>query len=334
MSEKHRGVTAGEIELDPEGLVRKRREVIAPLEPAPLGGPPLLGQASSVHLDRERELRFRRAYREREAQLRRSQRLAPERDTGRRIDRDSDPAVAVNGKIAGFRFSTAVKNGRFEAAEIRERWRAAAPGWGTHGALVREMTAPVSAAMVEMGEPAGDERWLDVAAGVGDPALDVARSLGAGGFVVTTDPVLEMVRVARRAVRKGGAPARVAAVVAAAEAMPFAGSFAGLTCRFGAMFFADPPRALAALRSTLEPGGRGVFAVWAEREGNPFFQEVNEAVRAMVPDAPVPAPDDPHGFRYAAEGSLAKLLAEKGSGQGLISICAAGGQGVTAILSR
>jgi acetyl-CoA C-acetyltransferase len=31
-------------------------------------------------------------------------------------------------------------------------------------------------------------------------------------------------------------------------------------------------------------------------------------------------------------GVLAKLLAEKGSGRGLISICAAGGQGVTAIM--
>ena len=129
---------------------------------------------------------------------------------------------------------------------------------------------------------------------------------------MTTDPVLEMVRVARRAVHEGAASARAAAVVAAAEAMPFAGSFAGLTCRFGAMFFADPPRALATLRSTLAPGGRGVFAVWAEREGNPFFQEVNQAVREMFPDAPVPEPDDPHGFRYAAEGALARLLGASG----------------------
>ncbi|TKG73237.1 acetyl-CoA C-acetyltransferase [Prauserella endophytica] len=33
-------------------------------------------------------------------------------------------------------------------------------------------------------------------------------------------------------------------------------------------------------------------------------------------------------------GTLAKLLQEKGSGRGLISICAAGGQGITAILER
>ena len=45
------------------------------------------------------------------------------------------------------------------------------------------------------------------------------------------------------------------------------------------------------------------------------------------------------GHPFAATGarivaSLAKTLAEKGSGRGLISICAAGGQGVTMILER
>ena len=45
------------------------------------------------------------------------------------------------------------------------------------------------------------------------------------------------------------------------------------------------------------------------------------------------------GHPFAATGgrivaTLAKLLAEKGSGRGLISICAGGGQGVTAILER
>jgi acetyl-CoA C-acetyltransferase len=45
------------------------------------------------------------------------------------------------------------------------------------------------------------------------------------------------------------------------------------------------------------------------------------------------------GHPFAATGgriiaTLATLLAERGSGRGLISICAAGGQGVTAILER
>ena len=45
------------------------------------------------------------------------------------------------------------------------------------------------------------------------------------------------------------------------------------------------------------------------------------------------------GHPFAATGArivttLAKVLAQKGSGRGLISICAAGGQGVVAIIER
>jgi acetyl-CoA C-acetyltransferase len=45
------------------------------------------------------------------------------------------------------------------------------------------------------------------------------------------------------------------------------------------------------------------------------------------------------GHPFAATGgrivaTLAKMLAHKGSGRGLISICAAGGQGVVAIIER
>ena len=45
------------------------------------------------------------------------------------------------------------------------------------------------------------------------------------------------------------------------------------------------------------------------------------------------------GHPFAATGgrivaTLAKLLAQKGSGRGLISICAAGGQGVVTILEK
>jgi acetyl-CoA C-acetyltransferase len=45
------------------------------------------------------------------------------------------------------------------------------------------------------------------------------------------------------------------------------------------------------------------------------------------------------GHPFAATGgrivaSLAKALAEKGGGRGLVSVCAAGGQGVVAIVER
>jgi SAM-dependent methyltransferase len=194
-----------------------------------------------------------------------------------------------------------------EAGEIRRRWREAAPRWRRNGAIVRDMTASVSEAMVEMALPDPGECWLDVASGLGDPATRLAERVGPRGRVVMSDLAYEMAVAASESL--GG---RAEVVTAAAEALPFRPVFDGVTCRFGAMFFADPPLALAELRRALRPGGRAVFAVWGDPERNPFFHAVSAAVREVVPEAPEPDPDDPHGFRYAPAGKLGGLLRSGG----------------------
>ena len=194
-----------------------------------------------------------------------------------------------------------------EAGEIRQRWREAAPRWRRNGTIVREMTVPVSRAMVEAARPAPGERWLDVASGLGDPATDVAARVGPTGRVVMSDVAYEMAAAASE-----NLAGKATVVTAAAEALPFQPAFDGLTCRFGVMFFADPARALDELRHSLKPGGRAVFAVWGAPERNPFFSQVTAAVRAVVPEAPEPDPDDPHGFRYAPPGKLGDLLRSSG----------------------
>ncbi|MGH7570580.1 MAG: class I SAM-dependent methyltransferase [Gemmatimonadota bacterium] len=195
-----------------------------------------------------------------------------------------------------------------DKTELREHWRAAAPGWLMHGDFVRETTEPVSRAMIERAAPVPGECWLDVAGGVGDPALYVALALDGGGQAVVTDLVVEMAAKSRAVVREAAPALRVSAVAASADEMPFEGAFDGLTCRFGVMFFPEPLPALVALRQTLKPGGRGVFAVWAERERNAFFREVSAAVLARFPEMPVPDPDEPHTFRFSTKGELAEFL--------------------------
>ena len=194
-----------------------------------------------------------------------------------------------------------------EASEIRRRWREAAPRWRQNGTIVREMTVPVSRAMVEAARPAPGERWLDVASGLGDPATEVAARVAPTGRVVMSDLAYEMAAAASE-----NLAGKATVVTAAAEALPFHPAFDGLTCRFGAMFFADPARALDELRHSLKPGGRSVFAVWGAPERNPFFSEVTAAVREVVPEVPEPDPDDPHGFRYAPPGKLGGLLRSSG----------------------
>lgn len=194
--------------------------------------------------------------------------------------------------------------------EIEARWREAAPRWRAHGELVASLTAPVSRALVDAAQPAADEWWLDIAGGVGDPAHLLVDRIDPGGRVVVTDLVPEMVAAARDKVDPSGV--RLSAVAGAAEALPFHGTFHGATCRFGIMFFADADRALREIRAALLPGGRAVFAVWGSRERNPFFTEVDRAVRNIVPDLPAPDPDGPHAFRYAPPGKLVDLARAAG----------------------
>ena len=191
--------------------------------------------------------------------------------------------------------------------EIKRRWREAAPRWKQHGRVVRELTKPVSSAMVDSAGPVRGESWLDVASGTGDPGAQLAERMGATGRVVMSDLAHEMAVAASE-----GLDGKVAVVTAAAEALPFRRAFDGVTCRFGAMFFADPAGALDGIRQVLKPGGRAVLAVWGVPERNPFFSEVTAAVREVVPETPAPDPDDPHGFRYAPAGKLATLMRSTG----------------------
>ena len=45
-----------------------------------------------------------------------------------------------------------------------------------------------------------------------------------------------------------------------------------LFSRFGVMFFAEPARALASLRTALKPSGRLAFARWRKFDENPRLQ--------------------------------------------------------------
>jgi SAM-dependent methyltransferase len=204
--------------------------------------------------------------------------------------------------------------GMTHTLEQQDRWRRAAPRWRVHQGFVRALTAPASEALLAAAKPAPGETWLDVAAGVGDPAVSLVDRVAPSGRVVMTDLVPDMLRAARDNVRAkvGDRSGGLLPVAAAAEALPANGVFDGVTCRFGAMFFGDPPVALSEIRRSLAPGGRAAFVVWADREQNPYFTEIDGALRDVIPDLPVHEPDEPHVFRYSPSGKLAALMETTG----------------------
>src|SRR5215471_9098926 len=198
--------------------------------------------------------------------------------------------------------------------DVIQAWAESAGYWEKHHATIRAMFAPVTDALLSAARIAPGQRVLDVAGGAGEPSLTVAGLVGPQGRVDYCDPVKGMMDVAQRHAQDRGLK-NISFQCAAAESLPFGDdSFDAITCRFGAMFFADPSLGLKEMLRVLKPGGVMALAVWRERKLNPFFAIVADVVDRYI--EPVPEdPDAPGAFRYAVAGSLPKLLVEAGAAQ-------------------
>jgi len=174
------------------------------------------------------------------------------------------------------------------------------------------MFEPLSDALIEDAALGPGKSALDVAAGTGEPSLQIAEVCGPSTAVTCTDPVAEMVAVAKRDAGRRSLR-NVTFARCAAGALPFrTGCFDSVVCRLGAMFFTDPNASLREMLRVLKPGGRLALAVWHRSELNPFFQ-VSLQVIARYVHLPATAADAPGAFRYAEPGKLAGLVAQAGA---------------------
>ena len=85
----------------------------------------------------------------------------------------------------------------------------------------------------------------------------------------------------------------------------------GVLCRFGYILKGDPPPALLEIRRVLRQGGRLAFAVWAEREQNPWMTVPAEVMVARGHLRPQTEEEMKLSERRTRE-SIATLLAAAG----------------------
>lgn len=195
--------------------------------------------------------------------------------------------------------------------EVISRWSETAPYWEKHRAVIREMFAPVTQALVEAAQIRRRNHVLDVATGPGEPALTIAEMVGAEGKVVGIDAVPEMVEAARREAQR--LQLRNASfAVAQADLLPAqTNTFDAVVSRFGIMFFPSPGGAAREVLRVLRPEGRMALAVWHFADKNPFHYVISRILDRYVESPPLP-PDAPDAFRYAEPGKLAAILADAG----------------------
>lgn len=186
----------------------------------------------------------------------------------------------------------------------RKDWSAAAAGWREWWQKLEEGLGPAAERLVELAELRPGERVLDIATGIGEPAVTAARRVGPEGHVVATDIAPGMLEIGREPAAALGL-ANIEFREADAEELDVpAEAFDAVLSRFGLMFFPDLRGALARIRAALRPGGRLAAAVWGPPERTPLVAIPLQTVAREL-ELPAPAPGTPGPLALADADALA-----------------------------
>ncbi len=188
------------------------------------------------------------------------------------------------------------------ASEARSasRWRRLAASWNS---------APTQA-LIDAAEPAQGSLVLDLAAGSGDPAIDIALRFS-GARVVALDRSGAGLVTAQRVARNLGIAERLWFIQADVHRLPLPNSSVDrVTCRCGIMFFDETHSALREALRVLKPGGRAAFLAWGPFE-QPLFESTLGTVLRLTPGATIPEAAG-RMFRFARAGSLRQALRDAG----------------------
>jgi SAM-dependent methyltransferase len=197
---------------------------------------------------------------------------------------------------------------------LREEWtgEVTVAAWRKWHAQIAAFTRGATEALLEAAHLRPGMRVLDLACGVGDPALSIAQEVAPSGRVTATDLGPGMMSLAEELARKKGLT-NIEFREANAESLPFTdASYDVLTCRFGIMFFPDLAKALRECLRVLKPGGRVAFVAWGKM-AQPFFTTTAGILLKHVPSPPPPPdPEGPSLFMFGESGRLRRALEAAG----------------------
>ena len=152
--------------------------------------------------------------------------------------------------------------------------------WATHAERIDAMLAPLTDAALQLGAFRSGERVLDIGCGAGATTLEIARRVGATGSVVGVDLSPQLLSVAQSRASQAGASAEF--MEADASQMRLDACFDAAFSRLGVMFFEDPIKAFAHIRTGICENGRLTFVCWRALAENVWATTPIEAIRPML----------------------------------------------------
>lgn len=189
----------------------------------------------------------------------------------------------------------------------QRNWDGVATGWQKWWKIFEKGGQKVSDKLVELAGIKSGQRVLDVATGIGEPALTACRMVGDSGYVLATDISPEMLAVGRKRAQHEGLN-NIDFKVGDAATIDFPTSyFDAALCRWGLMFFPNLSNALDNIRKSLVSDGKFAAAVWAEPSRVPQLNIAMSIVREYF-HLPLPPREVPGPFSLADINKLKYLL--------------------------
>ncbi|MFT5284910.1 MAG: ubiquinone/menaquinone biosynthesis C-methylase UbiE [Planctomycetota bacterium] len=193
----------------------------------------------------------------------------------------------------------------------RTAWSSVASGWSEWWNVFELGTSNLNRRLVEQSGAVKGDHVLDVATGVGEPALTAAKVVGPSGRVTACDLSPEMIRFAAERAQRAELT-NIEFIEVDAHELDFeAESFDAAVSRWGLMLMLDPARVLTHIHAALKPKARLAASVWADPKTAPFLATPMRAARVEL-GLESPPDDAPGPFRLAEKGALAALLIDAG----------------------
>jgi ubiquinone/menaquinone biosynthesis C-methylase UbiE len=198
----------------------------------------------------------------------------------------------------------------------RQSWDSVADSWQKWWKTIEIGAQKVSKRLIELAEIKPGSRVLDIATGIGEPAITVANQVGdsgGGGHVLAIDISSRMLSIAKQRAISLGLQNVIEFKQGDAETIDLPTStFDAVLCRWGMTLFLDFDTGLSNIYRSLVDGGRFAAAVWSSADKVPVLAITVNTVMKETNSPPPLSPKVPGPFSLSDENMLKNSFIKSG----------------------
>jgi enediyne biosynthesis protein CalE5 len=206
---------------------------------------------------------------------------------------------------------TILDSKQYKEAE-RQSWNSVADSWKKWWTPIERGAEKVSKRLIELAEIKLGSRVLDIATGIGEPAITAANLVGNNGHILAIDISAQMLYNAKQRAISLGLQDVIEFKEGDIETIDLPSStFDAVLCRWGLMFLPDLKAGLSNIYRSLKAGGHFAAAVWASPDQDTLSATTMNIVMKESDSTP-PPPGAPGPFSLSDENSLKNSFMSSG----------------------